>query len=613
MVLSLIFAISFAIQKSPLVATYRVEYVKDVDDVIVQTYYKGQKIVFPENPEKAGYEFVGWSLDMKGSNFVTQDMFVEEEITFYAKWVENSFVLSYNDMLYSLNSKNTIKIVDDGLMLETSTGVVFIENPNKSDCIFSDWQIKNGDNVYALKDFDFSSVDDGETIYLVPKFESVFVNVSILANMNEYEILGLEDGLASIDRPLEIQLVLNESVNKSNVTITSTCGVLNFSKSGNLYNIKLSDFSKDVVIYIDNISINKYDVNNIDFGLETRSENNIKLDRQIEQITLKTSAGDILIDAIYNITYNNDGEISVYSVLHGQSLEFPKFERAGFSLVGIKDSAGRYYSEEFVVKEDLSLILVWQEDVYQITLPKSNGMYVISVDDEYWTASKTIQKNYGDSVSFKISLSSAYSNSSVSVYAISDGNYVYPMKNDDEFVFENITSDMQVVIDGVVLNSYSVYVDGVSYGKFAYGSWIYVDDANIKIKDIESLQITNITTLVEDESFGGWRIGSEVLVNSIIQDVSNDDGLVEILGDYSKNVARVKLIANGGILDITEVVIVEGEELLLPTPTKYGYKFAGWFVKLVEVNTVVDEESSEKFEGITDFYMILYAGWQLDL
>ncbi|MBQ7351773.1 MAG: InlB B-repeat-containing protein [Clostridia bacterium] len=571
-VLSLIFAISFAIQKSPLVATYRVEYVKDVDDVIVQTYYKGQKIVFPENPEKAGYEFVGWSLDMKGSNFVTQDMFVEEEITFYAKWVENSFVLSYNDMLYSLNSKNTIKIVDDGLMLETSTGVVFIENPNKSDCIFSDWQIKNGDNVYALKDFDFSSVDDGETIYLVPKFESVFVNVSILANMNEYEILGLEDGLASIDRPLEIQLVLNESVNKSNVTITSTCGVLNFSKSGNLYNIKLSDFSKDVVIYIDNISINKY-----------------------------------------NITYNNDGEISVYSVLHGQSLEFPKFERAGFSLVGIKDSAGRYYSEEFVVKEDLSLILVWQEDVYQITLPKSNGMYVISVDDEYWTASKTIQKNYGDSVSFKISLSSAYSNSSVSVYAISDGNYVYPMKNDDEFVFENITSDMQVVIDGVVLNSYSVYVDGVSYGKFAYGSWIYVDDANIKIKDIESLQITNITTLVEDESFGGWRIGSEVLVNSIIQDVSNDDGLVEILGDYSKNVARVKLIANGGILDITEVVIVEGEELLLPTPTKYGYKFAGWFVKLVEVNTVVDEESSEKFEGITDFYMILYAGWQLDL
>ena len=572
MVLSLIFAISFAIQKSPLVATYRVEYVKDVDDVIVQTYYKGQKIVFPENPEKAGYEFVGWSLDMKGSNFVTQDMFVEEEITFYAKWVENSFVLSYNDMLYSLNSKNTIKIVDDGLMLETSTGVVFIENPNKSDCIFSDWQIKNGDNVYALKDFDFSSVDDGETIYLVPKFESVFVNVSILANMNEYEILGLEDGLASIDRPLEIQLVLNESVNKSNVTITSTCGVLNFSKSGNLYNIKLSDFSKDVVIYIDNISINKY-----------------------------------------NITYNNDGEISVYSVLHGQSLEFPKFERAGFSLVGIKDSAGRYYSEEFVVKEDLSLILVWQEDVYQITLPKSNGMYVISVDDEYWTASKTIQKNYGDSVSFKISLSSAYSNSSVSVYAISDGNYVYPMKNDDEFVFENITSDMQVVIDGVVLNSYSVYVDGVSYGKFAYGSWIYVDDANIKIKDIESLQITNITTLVEDESFGGWRIGSEVLVNSIIQDVSNDDGLVEILGDYSKNVARVKLIANGGILDITEVVIVEGEELLLPTPTKYGYKFAGWFVKLVEVNTVVDEESSEKFEGITDFYMILYAGWQLDL
>ena len=47
----------------------------------------------------------------------------------------------------------------------------------------------------------------------------------------------------------------------------------------------------------------------------------------------------------------------------------------------------------------------------------------------------------------------------------------------------------------------------------------------------------------------------------------------------------------------------------MPIPTKQGYKFAGWYVKLVEVNTQVDDAQSVKFAQITDTYMVLYAGW----
>ena len=152
-------------------------------------------------------------------------------------------------------------------------------------------------------------------------------------------------------------------------------------------------------------------------------------------------------------------------------------------------------------------------------------------------------------------------------------------------------------------------VDGAEYGKFNYGSWIYVDGSELKIKDITAGKEVVVKTLINDEKFGGWVCENAVLSNCIIQDVVDVDGNINIYGNYSKKVSRIKFIANGGILEKTEMVVVEGEELNLPTPIKEGYKFVGWFKKLVEVNTIVDENLSEKFNEVNEFYTVLYAGW----
>lgn len=46
-----------------------------------------------------------------------------------------------------------------------------------------------------------------------------------------------------------------------------------------------------------------YVIDNIDFGLEERSQTKLTLDKQIKQITLTTSDGNVILDAVYDISY----------------------------------------------------------------------------------------------------------------------------------------------------------------------------------------------------------------------------------------------------------------------------------------------------------------------
>lgn len=96
-----------------------------------------------------------------------------------------------------------------------------------------------------------------------------------------------------------------ESISDAKAAITK--GTVT-SSGGTYINILNANLKIENSIKISRIN---YNVKDIDFGIETRSENNIELDKQIEQITLKTSAGDVLIDAIYDIDYDASGKVTV--------------------------------------------------------------------------------------------------------------------------------------------------------------------------------------------------------------------------------------------------------------------------------------------------------------
>lgn len=563
-----LFLSSFILCKPLFESKLKVEFVKTSSDILIQTYSKGEKISFPDEPKREGFLFMGWSLEEENNEIITHEILVEKELTLYAQWKEQSFLLVYNNNQYDIScaadivcENNLLKIVDHKTSIE-------INEPIKDGFVFDGWKILCNGETFSINEFKIENAY-GCVVELLPTFKVDYIEFEV-EKSELYEIKELShDGIITISEKLTFELILNESVSESNFAIESTSGDVSIIKSNNKNLVVVENFKKDFKITITNLKLNEY-----------------------------------------QISFYNEDTLVVETFKHGDKLMLPEFEKTGYKLVGFKDAQGRYYSKEYSVVMDLELFAVWEECVFRVSFPKNNGMFLIKLNDEYLTSSKILNIYYGNSVPFEVELSNAYSNSEIKVFAITNNNEKFEIFGDGKnYNIENVKCDLEIVIENVLLNSYLLMVDGAEYGKFNYGSWIYVDGSELKIKDITAGKEVVVKTLINDEKFGGWVCENAVLSNCIIQDVVGVDCNINIYGNYSKKVSRIKFIANGGVLEKTEMVVVEGKELNLPTPIKEGYKFVGWFKKLVEVNTIVDENLSEKFNEVNEFYTVLYAGW----
>jgi len=65
--------------------TCQVKFVNGESEEFIQTYNKGDKLKFPDNPTKNGYKFVGWYLDEKQTTIISKEIVVEKPLTLYAK------------------------------------------------------------------------------------------------------------------------------------------------------------------------------------------------------------------------------------------------------------------------------------------------------------------------------------------------------------------------------------------------------------------------------------------------------------------------------------------------------------------------------------------------
>lgn len=567
--MSLIIALGIWIYRSPLSTIYKVKYIHGADEIIIQTYRKGDVINFPEAPIKSGYNFIGWSLDQDFDEVLTQQIVVNQELTLYAQWQEKSYTLNYNGQDINITVNHQFVTSDDKLIITYNDKQTIINNPSLVGKEFVKWQIYDGNDYFDIDQLTIAEVSSTK-LSLVPLFNESMISFEICGNNDYYEIQNLSHTQnITYSHTLKFDIILNENVSKSNVNITTSSGIASLNRNGTLINVKITDFSENFVININNITINEY-----------------------------------------NIDIDNNGETISYRQHHGEIINLPKLTLPGYKLLGFKDSQGRLYLDDYIVTGNLSLSAIWEEEVYTISFPKSNGMYLISLNKERLASNKVITKKYNDSIEFSITLSTAYNNSNYVVYASTqDGDVLPTSQEGNVFTFANISSDMQIVIDNVTLNTYSVSIDGTHYGDFGYGSWIFVDGENISIKDVTTNITTSAKTLIDDTNFGGWICNNSIVINCIVQDIADSQGNITINGNYSKKIAKINLIANGGVIETTEVLIVEGEDFDLPTPTKYGYTFVGWYTKLVEVNTIVDQDLSILFTEITDFQITLYAGW----
>lgn len=547
---------------------YTVKYIHDNTNFIVQTYNKGDKISFPKQPTKSGYCFIGWALDKNTNEVLTHEIYVDKELTLYAQWKEQVYNLKYNNQDIYLTHNHNFLLSSDKLMIVGLETSIEISNPNILGKRFLGWEISDGENNFSIANFSFDNVSK-TSLTLIPRFEDIIFSFNI-PNSSDYVVSNLShNNQIPQNETLEFTLSLNESVNKSIPNIIATSGRVQTNLVGNNYIVTISNFTENFNISIDNISINTY-----------------------------------------SITFKNNDEIFIKEVSHGDTLPLVNFNMPGHTLIGYVDEYNITYDSNSIVRKDLILTAIWEKKLYSITFPKSNGMYAIQLVRDTLSTNKIIYREYNQSIEFYITLSKAYNQSDYIIYGVNDSGKIEPSEIDgNKYVFDNIQSDLEIHIENVKLNSYHISIDGTYYGEVGYGSWIYVEDNNISVRNVSTNMVFDASTLIEDDNFGGWKCNGQLVTTCIVQDIAGDSNIIEIYGDYSKKVSIISLHANGGEVDTTELIVIEGEEFSLPTPTKMGYTFVGWFVKLVEVNTIVNLNESIRFENITEFRMELYAGW----
>ena len=246
---------------NPVITTYKVEYINGKNDILIQTYSKGEKLYLPDNPQKYGYNFIGWSFDKEENNLVNSELVVDKEITLYAKWEQKLFDLVYNGQSYKIDYSCAFDVKDESLsFIDNQNQLIKLDKVDKEGYNFLGWELC--DDTYSVTDFDFVDLDKFKSsrLELVARYSANIVKFNInqqegfsISNLSHMDSIKTEDTLV-------FDVVLNEAVNNSKIVVNSTSGVVSKVKDGNVYRIQISDFTEDFEVVINNISINEYEI-----------------------------------------------------------------------------------------------------------------------------------------------------------------------------------------------------------------------------------------------------------------------------------------------------------------------------------------------------------------
>lgn len=108
-------------------------------------------ITLPENPQKEGYDFVGWFLEENGSTEFS-DSIPSDNITLYAKWIVKQYTIAFN----SNGGSGVNPITDDYL-----TQVTAPPEPTRQGYTFAGWYTDNATflNVYSFTEIPLEGIE----------------------------------------------------------------------------------------------------------------------------------------------------------------------------------------------------------------------------------------------------------------------------------------------------------------------------------------------------------------------------------------------------------------------------------------------------------------------
>ncbi len=225
----------------------------------------------------------------------------------------------YGDKLITTGKSGSEEIYSGHDYKSTAYQPGFDNDSDNDGYLDNEWHDLTNSNLSASRVNDARD-DEARRLYISAKTEMLtFDNTNVLATADNKDV-GHEELFGNYN-DVRNNPVTGEGYYMYAETAKINLGVENIYKIGytteTLDGIDIGSVQGSTTQNGKNIGTSEfvYNIKNVDFGLEERSQTKLTLDKQIKEITLTTSDGRIILDAIYDINYELGADGSIKSTV----------------------------------------------------------------------------------------------------------------------------------------------------------------------------------------------------------------------------------------------------------------------------------------------------------
>ena len=587
-------------------ATWRVNSYKitfDVDGNLTEKTFKyGETVVAIENPTKVGHTFAGWSEELP-------ETMPANDITVEATWTVNSYKLTF-DVDGNLTEK-TFKYAESVTAIENPTKVGYTfagwspvlpeTMPAEDLTVKATWTVNSYDITYDFAGGEFKNVDylntplhkfaitdyltyqavTGAEVALIKNTPAKFWVYILLKNTNNdglYEIVQIADGSANVTAEYDYVIAWHSGLTDASaknilqkMLASSSSYIGGYVKLSNVPSSKTADCNITAEVY---------------------------------------KASDIVINDPLKTSYTIE-----------DSVELPTPSRTGYVFDGWYVNGTKLENIALGSTGNLNLVANWSIVNYNINYDLDNGsmemvdyinnpLHTFTISDYLTFAAATGYKNalvdnaggrwWAYVVLQKTAVPGLYK-----VVQMANGSTKITEQYDILITWHSALKDTAAkAILNNMLNNSAAYVG--SYIKVSNVPAGMTADCNItaEVYSAESVKFNVITSYTVLDTvtlpvptrtgytFVGWYNG-DIKVDKIEAGTTGNLNFVARWKENVKVYHKLELDLAGGTLDDAPTQYLEGEEFILPIPTRENYTFLGWYSGDTKIEKISATETSD--------------------
>ena len=575
----------------------------DVDGNLTEKTFKyGESVTAIENPTKVGHTFAGWSEELP-------ETMPANDITVEATWTVNSYKLTF-DVDGNLTEK-TFKYAESVTAIENPTKVGYTfagwspvlpeTMPAEDLTVKATWTVNSYDITYDFAGGEFKNVDylntplhkfaitdyltyqavTGAEVALIKNTPAKFWVYILLKNTNNdglYEIVQIADGSANVTAEYDYVIAWHSGLTDASaknilqkMLASSSSYIGGYVKLSNVPSSKTADCNITAEVY---------------------------------------KASDIVINDPLKTSYTIE-----------DSVELPTPSRTGYVFDGWYVNGTKLENIALGSTGNLNLVANWSIVNYNINYDLDNGsmemvdyinnpLHTFTISDYLTFAAATGYKNalvnkaggrwWAYVVLQKTAVPGLYK-----VVQMANGSTKITEQYDILITWHSALKDTAAkAILNNMLNNSAAYVG--SYIKVSNVPAGMTADCNItaEVYSAESVKFNVITSYTVLDTvtlpvptrtgytFVGWYNG-DIKVDKIEAGTTGNLNFVARWKENVKVYHKLELDLAGGTLDDAPTQYLEGEEFILPIPTRENYTFLGWYSGDTKIEKISATETSD--------------------